>query len=185
MAFRQIIKNNKLTIRNFITFINRTEVAYRDFLGQNLVKLEPGLRINLPMVHNLYRVSLKEISSPFLFKKAHTKDDIPVTCSGTVFFKVIDPKKVCFSLQNPVDIVQNVGESSFRVVIGRFDCNEIQTNRNKINSVILKILGKTTLRLGINTTRLEIDNFGPQKKENHYRRVDELQNQYVIWRNFY
>ncbi len=32
----------------FFTVINQAEVAYREFLGKNRVKLNPGLRINLP-----------------------------------------------------------------------------------------------------------------------------------------
>jgi regulator of protease activity HflC (stomatin/prohibitin superfamily) len=188
MLVRTILKNNNFSRRSFITVINQAEVAYREFLGQNRVKLEPGLRINLPILHNLYRVSLKEDLVPLNDQDAYTKDNVPVTVSGTVFFKVIDPEKVCFSVQNPVDAVQSVGESSFRAVIGRFDYDEIIANRNEINCEMLKILGKTTLDWGINTTRLEIQNFGPQNKEvakqlekqmqaERSRRENELQTQ--------
>ena len=174
--------------RQFITVINQAEVAYREFLGKNRVKLNPGLRLNLPVFHNTYRVSLKEHFVNLDNQNAYTKDNVPVTVSGTVFYKVVDAEKVCFTIGNPVMAVKNVGESSFRAVIGKFDYDEIIANRNDINNEMLKILGKTTIDWGMNTTRLEIQNFGPQNHEvarqlekqmqaERSRRENELQTQ--------
>ncbi len=151
--------------RNFITVINQAEVAYREFLGKNRVRLNPGLRINLPIFHNLYRVSLKEHFVGLDNQAAYTKDNVPVTVSGTVFYKVIDAEKVCFTIGQPVMAVKSVGESSFRSIIGKFTYDEIIADRNNINTEMLKVLGKTTVDWGINTTRLEIQNFGPQNQE--------------------
>lgn len=174
--------------RHFITVINQAEVAYREFLGKNRVKLNPGLRLNLPIFHNLYRVSLKEHFVSLDDQDAYTKDNVPVSVSGTVFYKVVDAEKVCFTIGDPIMSVKNVGESSFRAVIGKFDYDEIIANRNDINNEMLNILGKTTQDWGINTTRLEIQNFGPQNSEvarqlekqmqaERSRRENELQTQ--------
>jgi regulator of protease activity HflC (stomatin/prohibitin superfamily) len=151
--------------RSFITVINQAEVAYREFLGKNRVKLNPGLRINLPIFHNLYRVSLKEQFVNLDNQAAYTKDNVPVVVSGTVFYKVTDAEKVCFTIGHPIGAVKSVGESSFRSIVGRFTYDEIIADRNNINTEMLKVLGKTTLDWGIDTTRLEIQNFGPQNNE--------------------
>ena len=174
--------------RNFITVINQAEVAYREFLGKNRIKLNPGLRLDLPVLHQTYKVSLKEHFVNLDNQAAYTKDNVPVVVSGTVFYKVIDAEKVCFSIGNPVGAVKSVGESSFRSIIGRFDYDEIIADRNNINNEMLKVLGKTTTDWGINTTRLEIQNFGPQNSEvarqlekqmqaERSRRENELQTQ--------
>ncbi len=155
----------KIQKRSFFTVINQAEVAYREFLGKNRIKLNPGLRVNLPIFHNLYRVSLKEHFVGLDNQAAYTKDNVPVTVSGTVFYKVVDAEKVCFTIGQPVMAVKSVGESSFRAVIGKFDYDEIIADRNNINTEMLKVLGKTTVDWGINTTRLEIQNFGPQNQE--------------------
>ena len=151
--------------RNFITVINQAEVAYRELLGKNRIKLNPGLRLDLPILDRTYKVSLKEHFVNLDNQAAYTKDNVPVVVSGTVFYKVIDAEKVCFSIGNPVGAVKSVGESSFRSIIGRFDYDEIIADRNNINNEMLKVLGKTTTDWGINTTRLEIQNFGPQNAE--------------------
>ncbi len=178
----------KIQKRSFITVINQAEVAYREFLGKNRIKLNPGLRLNLPILHQLTRVSLKEHFVGLDNQSAYTKDNVPVSVSGTVFYKVIDPEKVCFTIGQPVLAVKSVGESSFRSIIGKFDYDEIIADRNNINSEMLKVLGKTTVDWGINTTRLEIQDFGPQNKEvakqlekqmqaERSRRENELQTQ--------
>lgn len=179
---------NRIIKRSFFTVINQAEVAYREFLGSNRIKLQPGLRINLPLFHNLYRVSLKEEIVQLDNQDAYTKDNVPVTVSGTVFYKIVDPEKVIFSIQNPALAIKSVGESSFRAVIGRFEYDEIISNRNTINQEMIGILGNTTNEWGVNTTRLEIQNFGPQNNEiarqlekqmqaERTRRENELQTQ--------
>lgn len=183
-----IIKFNKGNRRTFIAVINQAEVAYREFLGENRIRLEPGLRLNLPIFHSMNRVSLKENFIELDNQDAYTKDNVPVSVSGTVFFRVVDAEKVCFTISNAREAVKSVGESSFRAVIGRFDYDEIIANRNNINKEMLNILGNTTLEWGINTIRLEIQNFGPQNKEvakqlekqmqaERSRRENELQTQ--------
>jgi regulator of protease activity HflC (stomatin/prohibitin superfamily) len=174
--------------RTFITVIHQSEVAYRELLGKNRIKLNPGLRMNLPVLHNIYRVSLKEHFVNLDNQSAYTKDNVPVSVSGTVFYKVEDAEKVCFTIGNPIMAVKNVGESSFRAVIGKFDYDEIIANRNDINHDMLNILGRTTMDWGIHTTRLEIQDFGPQNQEvarqlekqmqaERSRRENELQTQ--------
>lgn len=181
-------KLKSLNKRQFFTVINQAEVAYRERFGQNRIRLEPGLRLNIPIIHQLYKVSLKELITPLDNQNAYTKDNVPVIVSGTVFFKVIDVEKAIFSVHNVSQAIKSVGESSFRAVIGRFDYDEIISNRNAINTEMLQILGNTTLDWGINTTRLEIQDFGPQNsvvakqlekqmQAERSRRENELQTQ--------
>lgn len=186
---KRVVNNMKpISIRNFITVINQAEVAYRERFGQNRIRLEPGLRLNIPIVHQIYKVSLKEHIANLDNQNAYTKDNVPVVVSGTVFYKVIDVEKAVFSVNSTYQAIKSVGESSFRAVIGRFDYDEIISNRNAINIEMLQILGNTTLDWGINTTRLEIQNFGPQNAEvarqlekqmqaERSRRENELQTQ--------
>ena len=123
---------NRINKRRFITVVNQAEVAYREFLGQNRIRLEPGLRLDLPILHSTKKISLKEQLIELDDQNAYTKDNVPVTVSGTVFFKVFDPEKVCFSIDKPGNAVKSVGESCFRAVIGRFDYDEIIADRNTI-----------------------------------------------------
>jgi regulator of protease activity HflC (stomatin/prohibitin superfamily) len=156
------LKQNK---RNFFVIVHQSEVAYREFLGFNRVKLNPGLNIKLPYLHSLYRLSLKETMILVKNQNAYTKDNVPVTVSGTVFYKITNPEKTCFSIENPRESIENVCESCFRAVIGRFEYDEIIPNRMLINSEMMKIIDKTTNNWGIDILRFEINEFNPQNKE--------------------
>jgi regulator of protease activity HflC (stomatin/prohibitin superfamily) len=184
----KITKFNGTPKRNFIRVINQAEVAYREFLGRGRVRLEPGIHFKLPIFHSLYRVSLKEQLVQLKKQDAYTKDNVPVSVSGTVFYKVVDAEKVCFQIENSYGAIQSVGASSFRAVIGRFEYDEIISDRNKINKEMLEVLGKTTTEWGIDTIRLEIQDFGPKNEEvarqlekqmqaERARRENELQTQ--------
>jgi hypothetical protein len=62
----------KLAKRNLITVVNQGEICYREFLGTNRVKLEPGLRINLPILHKIQRVDMRETGNEIKNIKAFT-----------------------------------------------------------------------------------------------------------------
>ena len=111
----------KIPKRNFFTVIHQAEVAYRELLGKNRTKLNPGLRINLPLLHNLYRVSLKEHFVSLDNQDAYTKDNVPVLVSGSLFYKINDAHKACYEVVNCYDSIYAVGISAMRAVIGQFE----------------------------------------------------------------
>jgi len=45
--------NKLIQKRTFITIVNQAEVAYRQFVGMNRVKLNPGIRIKIPFLHQV------------------------------------------------------------------------------------------------------------------------------------
>lgn len=151
--------------RSFVTVINQAEVAYREFLGMNRVRLEPGLRLNLPILHSIRRVDMRESMVTIPALKAFTKDNTPVLVSGSVFYKPRDAEKVCFSIVDLPGSLQAVTENSLRTVVGRFNYDEVTAKRNELSVEMLSILGKTTDDWGVECTRLEVQDFGPQTKE--------------------
>jgi len=179
------LKQNK---RNLFVVVHQSEVAYREFLGYNRIKLNPGVNLKIPVLHNVYRLSLKETLLVVKNQNAYTKDNVPVTVSGTVFYKITNPEKTCFSIENPHKSIENVCESCFRAVIGRFEYDEIIPNRLLINSEMMKIIDNTTNNWGIDVLRFEINEFTPQNKQiahslekqmqaERMRRENELQTQ--------
>jgi hypothetical protein len=64
--------------RGFFAVINQGEIAYREFLGRNRIRLEPGLRLRLPILHNLLRVDFRERGIEVEEIIGYTKDNVPV-----------------------------------------------------------------------------------------------------------
>jgi regulator of protease activity HflC (stomatin/prohibitin superfamily) len=151
--------------RNFITVVNQAEVAYRQFLGMNRVRLEPGLRLCLPVFHQIDRVDLREDFVSVQNMNAYTSDNVPVTVSGSLFFKVTDAEKACFSVGNYVQSVASVGESTARSVVGKFPYDKIISQRNEINTELVKTIDTSISQWGVDCTRFEITDFGPQNEQ--------------------
>lgn len=152
----------KMNARYFLVIIPQATVAYRQFLGQGRIMLTPGLRLNLPIFHDTQIVDLRERSKTIEDMHCFTKDNVPVLSSGTLFYKVVDAEKACFSVNDYEDSIFAIGNSSVRALIGRFDYDEIIKEREKINLELRKIIGKSTEEWGIDCTRFEMNVFEPQ-----------------------
>lgn len=147
---------------SFLTVVHQAEIAYREFLGSSRQRLEPGLRLKIPVFHSIRRINMREdmINIPEL--AVYTKDNVPVKIGGSLFFKPQDAEKLCYEVQNYVSAISAVGQSSFRAVIGRFEFDEIIADRNRISAELMKVLENSTEKWGISCTRCEIQHFGPQ-----------------------
>lgn len=160
--FRLIAK--RISQRQFITVIKQAEVGYREFLGSNRKKLESGVHLNLPILHTLHKVDLREqgvlIDEIFGF----TKDNVPIRVVGTLFFVVDNSEQACFSVKNYVKSVKTVGESTVRSIIGKFEYDTITSERNLITEELVKTIGLSIKSWGTFCTRFEIQNLSPANK---------------------
>ena len=151
--------------RSFITIVNQAEIAYRQFLGMNRVRLEPGIRVCLPFLHEIARVDMRERCIKIDQMNGFTSDNVPVAVSGALFFKVNDAEKACFGVNDYETAVTNVGESASRSVIGKFPYDRIISQRTEINVELVKTIENSIDQWGVVCTRFEITDFGPQNKE--------------------
>lgn len=161
----KLFTTNSTKVRNLFIVVNQSEIAYRQFLGMNRIKLEPGFRLKLPLLHQIDRVDMRERAIVFKGLNGFTSDNVPVSVNGTLFYKVVDAEKACFSVSNYYNAVASVGESTSRAVIGRFSYDKIISDRNQFNSELVKLIGKSIDEWGITCNRFEITEFSPQNKE--------------------
>ena len=150
--------------RNFITIINQAETAYRQFLGMNRIKLDSGIRLKIPFLHQIERVDMRERCLPIENLNGFTADNVPVSVSGALFFRVVDAEKACFSVKNYFQAVANIGESSSRSILGKFTYDSIISKRNELNSELMRTIGSSIECWGIACNRFEITNFKPQNE---------------------
>ena len=151
--------------RPFFSVVDQATTAYRQFLGMNRVRLDPGLRLSLPYLHTTKIIDMREGSFPITKLHAYTKDNVPVTISGSLFYKVFDAEKACFGVQDFSSSIRSIGESSVRSIIGNFDYDEIISERNKINVQLNSTIDSSIKNWGVDCTRFEIQEFAPQNSK--------------------
>ena len=86
---------------------------------------------------------------------------IKIYFTGTLFIKVDDAEKACFSVANYFHAVGAVGESAVRSIVGKFEYDTITSERNQINVELKETIGKTINEWGTSCTRFEIQNMAP------------------------
>lgn len=180
--FRNIKKSN------FFTIVPQNNVYFREFLGMNRKKLLPGISFYLPPFHILHKIDLRETGYIIKGINCYTGDNVPVIVGGSLFYKVFDAEKACFSVKDYHTCIISIGESSIRSVIGSLQYDEVIRERNQINKKLVETVGNSIKDWGIDTHRFEINEFKPQdesmKKQlelqlesERKRRANELETQ--------
>ncbi|KAJ3087657.1 hypothetical protein HK102_010558 [Quaeritorhiza haematococci] len=151
--------------RNLITIIPQGTEAYRLSFGANPQLLGPGIHLKIPIYHEVRKVDLREGSRPINALEAFTKDNVPVSLSGSLFYRVVDSYKACFNVQDPIDSIENLGTSAMRSIVGLFEYDEIIADRHILNEQLRATIGKSSEPWGVECTRFEIQHFTPSNQE--------------------
>ncbi|KAK0443453.1 hypothetical protein EV421DRAFT_1946559 [Armillaria borealis] len=151
--------------RNIFTIIQQGHEGWRLSFGRNPVQLNPGIRLNLPVYHTIQKVDLREsaISIPNL--PGYTLDNVPVTCSGSLFYRIVDGYKACFEISDVQNNIRNAGTSAMRAVLGTFSYDQVIGDRNGLNAKLNSVIGNSIRNWGVEGTRFEIQSFQPANRE--------------------
>jgi len=158
------LSNNALK-RDFFTIVDQNYIAYRELLGANRVKLDPGFRLKLPFLHSFKVVDMREQSKTIYEISCYTQDNVPVKIGGTLFFKIINAEKALYGISDYDFSVGEVGMSAVRSIVGQKDYDSIIRERNNINVELYTNVSESIKNWGVECTKFEITTFGPQNNE--------------------
>lgn len=161
MIARRVLTSILPQYRYIFTIVNQGSEAYRLTFGRNPVLLKPGISLNVPVLHQLHKIDMREGPISISELEAFTKDNVPVTIAGTLFYQVTDSYKACFSVQNYLRSITNIGTSALRSVIGLFQYDDIISDRNQINIKLKEAIGNLSTEWGLHCTKFEIQTFKP------------------------
>jgi regulator of protease activity HflC (stomatin/prohibitin superfamily) len=149
--------------RNFFTIINQGQVAFRECLGKGRERLEPGPCLNIPIVHTLTRIDLREQSSKVLVL-GYTQDNVPVKMVADVFFTVTDAERASFSVKSVDAAIASVAASTVRAVVGRFEYDAIIRARTALSMALIAEIGSSIEAWGVACHKVEVLEFCPQNE---------------------
>ncbi|KAL5535605.1 hypothetical protein ACEPAF_3699 [Sanghuangporus sanghuang] len=162
---RRVLLGRAGQARTFFAIIHQGYEGWRLSFGRNPVKLNPGLRLMIPVYHTIQEVDMRETSVNIKDLTGFTSDNVPVLVSGSLFFRVKNSYDACFSVSDFQKNVANIGTSAIRSVIGHFTYDEVIGDRNKINQKLHEVIGESISRWGVACTRFEIQNFHPSNRD--------------------
>jgi regulator of protease activity HflC (stomatin/prohibitin superfamily) len=125
-------------------------------LGRVLGTRNPGLRVIIPVVDNLRRVSLRIVTMPIQSQGIITRDNVSVDVSAVAYFRVIDAVKSVVAIENVDAAIDQIAQTTLRKVVGQHTLDETLSETDRINLDIREILDRTTTDWGVEVTLVEL-----------------------------
>jgi regulator of protease activity HflC (stomatin/prohibitin superfamily) len=88
-------------------------------LGRVLGVRAPGLRVIIPFVDVLHRVSLRIVTMPIQSQGIITRDNVSVDVSAVAYFRVVDAVKSVVAIENVAAAINQIAQTTLRKVVGQ------------------------------------------------------------------
>lgn len=125
-------------------------------LGRVRDSKEPGLRLIIPFVDVMHRVSRRIITMPIQSQGIITRDNVSVDVSAVAYFKVVDPVKSVVAIEDVYSAIDQIAQTTLRKVVGQHTLDETLSETDQINLDIRAILDIATVEWGVEVTLVEL-----------------------------
>ena len=126
-------------------------------LGKFHILKGPGLFFIIPVIDTIpYWIDTRVITTSFKAEKTLTKDTVPVDVDAVLFWKVLDPRKAALEVADYISAISWASQTALRDVIGKTMLSDMLEGRDKISSMLQKIIDERTEPWGINVNSVEV-----------------------------
>ena len=146
-----------LTLKLGINIVPQSENWLVERLGKFNRKLEAGLHLIIPFFESVrYKVPIQERQLPPKPINAITLDNVTISVSLAVLYRIVDASKTMYRIANVDDAIMTIVNGTVRSVIGKTDLDGVQSNRRQLSDEIERDLQTVSEEWGILLTRVEI-----------------------------
>ncbi len=122
-----------------------------------------GLTFIVPFVDDIVRVDMREQVISVPPQKLITKDNVTVEVDAVVYYKVVDPAKSQFEVQDFGYACTTLAQTNLRNLIGDRTLDETLVARDMINNNLRHVLDDATNNWGVKVTRVEVQKIDPPR----------------------
>ena len=147
---------------NTIKIVKQSEVYIIERLGKFHKVAEAGLNIILPFFDHVRAVvSLKQQTMDIPPQGVITQDNVTITIDTVVFYKITDPARAVYEIQNLKKGIEYLAITTIRDIVGKMDLDDTFSSRDTINDRLRIILDEATDQWGCKVDRVEIKDITP------------------------
>ncbi len=130
-------------------------------LGRYRATADSGLTFLVPMIEDMVKVDMRERVINVEPQKVITKDNVLVTVDAVIYYRIIDPVKATFEVQNFAYAATTLAQTNLRNLIGDKSLDDTLTARDIINQNLRNVLDEATNTWGVKVTRVEVQKIDP------------------------
>ena len=130
-------------------------------LGRYNHTADAGLVFLIPFIDSIIRVDMREALINVLPQQVITADNVVVTVDAVIYYKVVDPVKAEFEIQNFNFAATTLAQTNLRNLIGDKQLDETLTARDLINASLREVLDEATNPWGVKVTKVELQKIDP------------------------
>jgi regulator of protease activity HflC (stomatin/prohibitin superfamily) len=139
-----------------VRIVKQYELGVLFRLGRVLGIKEPGLRVIIPFVDVLPRISLRIVTMPIQSQGIITRDNVSVDVSAVAYYRVVDAIKSVVAIENVRAAIDQIAQTTLRKVVGQHTLDETLSETDRINLDIREILDVSTVDWGVEVTLVEL-----------------------------
>lgn len=117
---------------------------------------EPGLRLIVPVIDSLRKVSLRTVTMPIQSQGIITRDNVSIDVAGVAYFHVADAVRSIIAIENVSTAINQIAQTTLRNVVGQHSLDQALSETDAINASIREILDRTTTEWGVVVTLVEL-----------------------------
>jgi regulator of protease activity HflC (stomatin/prohibitin superfamily) len=151
-----------LGFRKGIKFVPQNQAFVIERFGKFQSVQEAGLNFLIPFIDTVAaNRSLKEQAVDVPSQSAITKDNISLAVDGVLYFRVLDPYKATYGVDNYVFAVTQLAQTTMRSELGKMELDKTFEERDILNTNIVSAINQASTAWGVQVLRYEIKDIEP------------------------
>ena len=145
-----------ITFALAVRIVRQYELGVLFRLGRLRGSRAPGLRLIIPFVDVMHKVSLRIVTAPIQSQGIITRDNVSVDVSAVAYYRVVDAVKSVLAIENVRAAIDQIAQTTLRKVVGQHTLDQTLAETDVINLDIRQILDATTAEWGVEVTLVEL-----------------------------
>ncbi|MBN7819355.1 paraslipin [Bowmanella sp. Y26] len=151
-----------VVLKSSIIFVPQNRAYLIERFGKYQSTREAGLNFIVPFIDRIAADrSLKEQAVDVPEQSAITKDNISLKVDGVLYFRVLDPYKATYGVDDYIFAVTQLAQTTMRSELGKMELDKTFEERDQLNTNIVSAINEASGPWGIQVMRYEIKDIVP------------------------
>ena len=109
------------------------------------------------------RIDLREQVLNFPSQPVITKDNVTIDIDAVMYYRVADPQKATYSVQNLPYALETLTRTTLRNIVGEIELDQTLASRDMINRRMREVIEEASIGWGVDVTRVELQSIEPPR----------------------